>query len=62
MARRCNIVNDLVVASMISFEISFDLLRMDANANYTPGAISSMRVFDPNDTASYICLGTLAVY
>ena len=56
MARRCNIVNDLV------YEISFDLLRMDANANYTPGAISSMRVFDPNDTASYICLGTLAVY
>jgi hypothetical protein len=46
---------------VILFEISFDLPRMDANANYTPGAISSMRVFDPNDTASYICLGTLAV-
>ena len=58
MARRCNIVNDLVVASMISFEISFDLLERQLH----PGAISSMRVFDPNDTASYMCLGTLAVY
>jgi hypothetical protein len=47
---------------VILFEISFDLPRMVANANYTPGATSSMRVFDPNDTASYICLGTLAVY